>query len=515
MKADKPLFFLSLFLITLLQGCNVSKTGGSSTDARPNVIFIFPDQYRNASLGIWSKPEYEGKIQGKGDPVVTPALDEFASEAVVFSQALSNFPLCSPYRAMLISGMYPNNNGVEANCRKDRKASLKSDIEGVTDVFANNGYDVSYFGKVHWLKNDPLFDEHGTYVGSTLPPGGHYINDYDTYVPPGPDRHGIDYMYQVIKDVHFDPYVYSSDPKLIDGKSDGEQHMPGRFNAEIESEAIIKYLEVTHKQRDPEKPFFMMWSLNPPHNPWTEESTKMEYFDQYTENGTPNLDKLLTHENADHEVGHYAPYYFANVSAVDYYIGRVLDKLEELDLDDNTIIVFSSDHGEMLGSHGKQGKNYPEMESLNIPFMIKWGDRLKHRVEDRIVSVPDVMPTLLGLAGLENKIPESVQGEDFSDLVVSAQETNPKPEAALIMSYKYRGVFTGRYTFVVEEKGGKAKNVFCYDNEKDPYQLERIAPEQLDKELLKDLKTKLADLLVTTNDSWVERGIAKEYLNYN
>ena len=500
-------------LVVIVIACG-SFVGQTQNEKPPNVIFIFPDQYRNSSLGIWSQPGYGDHLQGKGDPVNTPALDKLATGSVVFNKALSNFPLCSPYRAMLISGMYPHKNGVAANCRKGREASLRSDIKGMTDVFSESDYEVSYFGKIHWLKNDPLFDEKGTYQGTTTPPGGHYINRYDTYVPPGPDRHGIDYFFQVLKDDHFDPLVYSNDPLLIDGKTDGEQYKPGRFSAEIESEAIIKYLEVTHEQRDPGKPFFMIWSLNPPHNPWTEESTKMEYFDQYTENGKVNLDRLLTHDNADHEVGYYAPYYFANVSAVDYYIGLVLDKLEELELDDNTIIVFSSDHGEMLGSHGLRGKLVPQMESLNIPFLIKWGDRLKHRVEDRIVNVPDVMPTILGLAGLEDKIPNEVQGTNFSELVIDAKSNQEKPGAALIMGYRYRGVYTGKHTFVVEEKKGKIDNIFCYDNENDPFQLNKIKPGELGKKKERDLKGHLVRLLKETQDSWVKKEIGANYLSY-
>ena len=117
----------------------------------------------------------------------------------------------------------------------------------------------------------------------------------------------------------------------------------------------------------------MIWSLNPPHNPWTEKSTYMEFYPQYTNDGVVEYEKLLTHKNANSKAGAHAPYYFANVSAVDYFIGKVLDRLDELNLSDNTIIVFSSDHGEMLGSHGHQGKPYPETEAFNIPFIVKWG----------------------------------------------------------------------------------------------------------------------------------------------
>ena len=481
----------------------------------PNIIYIFPDQYRNYSLGFWSQSGNAKYLQGYPDPVSTPALDKLASEGLVFNRAVSNFPLCSPYRGMLLSGMYPDQNGLTTNCRDDRDAQLKTDVVCITDVFAQAGYNVSYFGKCHWQKTEPLFDTNGTYVGSMHAPGGHYINRYDTYVPPGPDRHGIDYYFQVLKDNHFNPLVYSNDPTAIEGKKDGELYMPGRFSSELESEKIIDYLSNTHGQRDPEKPFFMIWSLNPPHNPWTEASTYMDFYDQYTSSGEVNLEALLTHENADSAVGHYAPYYFANVSAVDHFIGKALDHLDELALTENTIIVFSSDHGEMLGSHGKQGKNVPEIEAFNIPFIIKWGDKLKHRVEDLILSVPDVMPTLLGLAGMEDKIPMEVQGKNYAGILQGpANDSHSKPASALFINMNSRGVYTGKYMFVVSENTSGPTEVYCYDNERDPYQINKISFENLDTQTGKYLKHELATLLKNTNDKWYQEQICSDFLSY-
>ena len=295
-----------IIILSLAAGCVACDQ--QKEENLPNIIYIFPDQYRNYSLGFWSQDENARYLQGSPDPVSTPALDKLASKGIVFNRAVSNYPLCSPYRGMLLSGMYPDQNGLTTNCRDDRDVQLKTDAVCITDIFAQAGYNVSYFGKCHWQKTEPLFDTNGTYVGSTQAHGGHYINRYDTYVPPGPDRHGIEYYFQVLKDNHFNPLVYSNDPETIEGKKDGELHMPGRFSSELESEKIIDYLSNTHGQRDPEIPFFMIWSLNPPHNPWTEASTYMDFYDQYTESGKVNLDELLSHENADTAVGKYAPY---------------------------------------------------------------------------------------------------------------------------------------------------------------------------------------------------------------
>lgn len=483
----------------------------------PNVIYIFADQFRQYSLGFWSQAENRKYIQGNPDPVITPTLDKLAEGGVVFSRSVSNYPLCSPHRGMLLTGMYPDQNGLTNNCRRDRETQLRRDAACVTDVFSKAGYQTAYFGKCHWQKTEPLFDEEGNYVGSTDAPGGHYVNRYDTYVPPGPDRHRIDYFFQLLKDEHFNPRCYSSDPKNVNGLKDGELYLPKRFSSELEAESIMNYLSNTHDQRDPSKPFFLIWSMNPPHNPWTKESTYMPFFDQYTDAaGEVHLDQLLTRENADSSVGHYAPYYFANVSAVDFFIGQVMQRLEELDLEDNTIIAFSSDHGEMLGSQARTGKNGPEIEAFSIPFLLKWGENIQHRVEDLILSVPDVMPTLLGLAGLKEQIPAEVQGVDYSGLLLDEENQSvQKPTGALFLQTAARGIYTGKYMFVVHEKEGKFESAFCYDNEKDPYQLNRIPFEEMEVTTRERLKKELYALLKQTNDRWYQEGVCAVFLSAN
>ncbi|MFC1762305.1 sulfatase [Planctomycetota bacterium] len=501
------LLLFGLSVICLLSGMTIGNP--QETSPKPNVIYIFPDQFRLYSLGFWSQPGQAQHIQGNPDPVVTPALDKLANEGIVFSHAVSNFPLCSPYRGMLMTGMSPEKNGLTTNCHKTRSIQLRTDATCITDVFSQAGYHVSYFGKCHWQRTEPLFDVQGNYVGSKEAPGGHYMNAYDTYVPPGPDRHSIDYFFQAAKDVHFDPRCYSNDPQAVGGLQDGELYRPKQFSAEVESERIMDYLSNTRAQRDADKPFFLIWSLNPPHNPWTEESTYMEFFPPYAQPGK----ELLTRANADAEVGDYAPYYFANVSAVDHFIGKVLGRLEELGLTDNTIVVFSSDHGEMLGSHGDQGKNVPEIESYAIPFIVKWNQKLSHRVEDMILSVPDIMPTLLGLAGLETKIPEAVQGTNYSSLLWDPDSTAvTRAGSALYYKNHSRGLYTGKYMFVVNEEEGKFKDAFCYDNEKDPYQLTKLSVNDMNPRTVKGLKTELLRLLQETEDSWFQKGICREFL---
>lgn len=518
------LFIVVVFLSFL--GCKTrtdEPQQAEIVEKKPNVLIIFPDQLRRYSAGFWSEAPYKNVAQGKADPVVTPTIDMLAKNGVVFSNAISNFPLCSPYRGMLLSGRYPEQNGIWNNCRKDRDESLRNDIETIPSLFYKAGYNTSYFGKCHWLKNEPLFDSIGNYVGKTEAPGGHYVNLYDTYIPPGKPRHDIEYFYQSLKDEHYNPRVYSNDPSVINGKKDGELYLPKTFSAKNEAEVIIQYLKNEQGQRDSKKPFCAIWSLNPPHNPWDDENTDMEALrEYYDEDKFEAIDeKLVVRNNVVLDTAHYARHYYANVTSADKYIGQVISELEKMGELDNTIILFSSDHGEMLGSHGKTGKNMVELESLAIPFIVHWPSKIQSGLTDILFSVPDVLPTVMGLAGLANDIPAEIQGINFASLLLKEQGAVEKPEAALILLENARGVLTERYTLCItipygddgQVKKGILKEAFIYDNVNDPYQLNKINFEDR-PEVSKQLLANLGQLLKNTNDPWFQNRYFDTLITY-
>jgi arylsulfatase A-like enzyme len=220
----------------------------------------------------------------------------------------------------------------------------------------------------------------------------------------------------------------------------------------------------------------------------------------------------------------HARHYFANVTSVDKYIGEVIDYLQEIGELDNTIIIVSSDHGEMLGSHGQQGKNLPELESYAIPFIVHWPNKLHSGITDVLFGVPDVLPTIMGLAGLGNKIPNEVEGNDFSELIKNeaSNTTVKKPEAVLFMLSKYRGVITNRYALYLKKQNTEdfsnledisIENGFLYDNVADPYQVNKIRLK--DKPIVaKDLFIQLGKLLKKTNDPWYQKKLYGEFIPY-
>lgn len=146
-----------------LQGC---KAPQAEQSVRPNVIYVFPDQYRNQAMEFWGQEGFREKVNFRNDPVHTPRLNDFARESVVLTSAMSNCPLSSPHRGSLLTGMYPNKSGIPLNCNSSRPiSSLREDAVCVSDVFCNAGYDCAYFGKLHAdfpTPNDP--ERPGQYV---------------------------------------------------------------------------------------------------------------------------------------------------------------------------------------------------------------------------------------------------------------------------------------------------------------------------------------------------------------
>lgn len=478
-----------------------------NTSETPNLLFIFPDQFRRQAMGFWSKPEYQGALNGTSDPVITTNIDKLANEGIVLNQAVSTHPLCSPYRGMMLSGIFPQQNGIKQNCTSEVDEDLREDLVCITDVLSNVGFDTAYFGKTHWIKPVPHFDGRGNYVGPT---GSHYINKWDTYIPPGPDRHSVKYWYQNILDRHKDAYAYSNDPNTIGAKSDGEVYRPHEYTPLNEANHIIDYIGNTNGQRDTEKPFCLFWSLNPPHNPYSaiEDCDEDAYNEHYkdipisTLLNRPNVTTNIADDNVR--------YYFANITGVDKQIGRVLSELDSRGLKDNTIVVFTSDHGEMMGSHNKMDKSRIYEESFGVPFIISYPAKLNHRIENLRLGSTDIMPTLLGLMGFKNEIPDAVEGTDYSELLLDeTTQAVIKPASALFLAASTRkGVQTDKYTFTVLEDGSVSR---LFNNKTDPYQRTNLDFSKIPREEQTFLLTELGSWLAKANDLWYQE---KKFANF-
>ncbi len=480
---------------------------------RPNIIYVFPDQFRNQSLAFWNDEEYAEHVRWKADPVRSPNLDRFADEAVVLSRAVSTCPLSSPYRGMFLTGMYPERSGVTLNCMALRpESTLNPDAICISDVFAANGYSCGYIGKLHAetpMKNDPANP-------------GHYVSDrnpeWDAYTPPE-RRHGFSYWYSYgTYDVHKDPHYWDTE---------GVRHDPHEYSVKHETDKAIEFLRNGNGERKEGAPFFLALAYNPPHSPYEKAEDCMP--EDYAIYGDMGYSELYVRPNADTTLSKApaARYYFANVTGVDREFGRLLDELERLGLDRNTIVVFTSDHGETMCSQGTlDPKNSIYTESFNVPFMIRYPEKIRHRVDSTMLSTTDIMPTMLALAGLEDEIPESAQGRNLASVLLEDGKECDIPDAALYIRNVdgekdgngiihgffpvARGVKTDRYSMEIAiGRDTTISRVLIFDDWNDPYQLENI-PYKDNPELFAALCGKLEEKLEEADDVWHREGFMEK-----
>lgn len=498
----------------------------------PNVIYVFPDQFRNSAMGFWRDSAYSREVGWRGDPVFTPRLDSLARQSVVFTSALSNCPVSSAHRGMLMTGLYPNKSGVSLNCNSRRPISdLRDDCLCLSDIFAQAGYDCAYFGKLHAhypTRNNPQAP--GTYVGRGRGEQGSGAGEvvWDAYTEPS-RRHGFRYWYSYgTHDEHKNPHYWDTD---------GNYHEPHEYSPKHEADQIIGWLNRWQQKGEDkrrEEPFFIMWGINPPHSPYRSLDDCME--EDYALYRDMPTDSLLVRKNIHPDLKdkqESAAYYFANVTGVDREFGRVLDRIHELGLDENTIVIFASDHGETMCSHVRDPKNTPYTESMNIPFMVRYPKRLKPAVSHNLLSAIDIMPTVVGLAGLEKMLPDSLPGYNWAK--GCAQRTMTRrvkdaPRSVLylqnvdgdkntdgqVVSYfaRCRGVVTDRYTlcFTINRKGS-VKEVMLYDNEVDPYQTHNL-PLGAHMETTLMLLDEMEKQLRRADDPWIHDGTMEQVRKY-
>ena len=488
-------------LRTLIAGLALTVTFHSlaQSPVPPNLLFVYPDQMRMHAMGIWSQPGYSNILATFGDPVHTPNMDQLAREGVLFTQASSTRPVCSPYRAAMMSGMYSQRNGVDQNCYVGRNVGLRHDISAFTDVLAAAGYETALVGKTHWETNKLLFDASGTYVG---PGGGFTPHNFDTYIPPGPGRHGIKFWFQHLANGHYNAMSYANKPYLIAGKADGVQHLSGRFTPLHEADIVINYINNVNGERDTSKPFSLFWAPNPPHSPYSSlgDVDPSIYNTHYA---GKTIAELGLRSNFVTAAGSpYIRYYFSLVTSIDQQLGRVLQALEASGVASNTIVVFTSDHGELMGSQNDTGKNAFYDEAFLIPLIMRYPGRTTHRIEDLRIAPVDLMPTLLSMMGLKQQIPLSVQGFDYSQGILNNDYSQqPKPASALYRKKYEAGVRTGQYSYMVRDDGSTV-TTRLHDLTSDPYQMTNLALGSIPGEDLAFLKRELGWWLKKSEDEW-------------
>jgi arylsulfatase A-like enzyme len=404
----------------------------TAAPSHPNVLFVIADEWRAQATG------YNGDVN-----VRTPALDRLASESVHFENAVSGHPVCCPYRASLMSGQYPLTHGIFLNDEE-----FKPKRETLGQAFAQAGYQTGYIGKWHLY-------------GS---PEGKYERRL-AYIPPD-HRFGFQYWKacECTHDYNRSLYYEDDDP--------APKYWPG-YDAFAQTDDACRFIEQRSRARDP---FLLVLSLGPPHFPLNTAPEKYrEAYQKREIRLRPNVPAKLREQAIADLRG-----YCAHIAAVDDCIARLLSKLQTAGIADRTIVVFTSDHGDMMRSQGLITKHVPWDESIRVPFLLRYPQKLGHKGRRirTLLNTPDIMPTLLMLAGLA--APAGIQGTDYSKLCAGASP--PADSAAFLqfpVSYgqarsqgigEYRGLRTEQYTYVRSLHGPW----LLYDNDTDPYQMHNL-----------------------------------------
>ncbi len=405
----------------------------SGARGRPNIVFIFADEWRAQAAGY------------AGDPNAhTPHLDAFAARCINFPNAVSGCPVCCPYRASLMTGQYPLTHGVFIN-----DVELDPGCESIARAFKAGGYRTAYIGKWHLYGSpDGAFGRRAQRVPRDYQMG---FDDWKGF--------------ECSHDYNHSHYYWNDEPT---------RHTWAGYDAFAQSREAARYIR-DHADADP--PFLLMLSWGPPHSPL--DSAPDQYRAMYSDRPLtlrPNVPPGLEADARAHLAG-----YYAHIAALDDCLPIVLDAVDQAGIADNTIIVFTSDHGEMAKSQGLNTKLFPFAESVDVPFLLY--DPRQGAAKAREITVPidspDIMPTLLGLAGLD--IPDAVEGRDWSPIVRGERRPSGEEAAFLIMAAEfteirfngmraYRGLRTDRYTYVRDLDGPW----LLFDNRADPFQMTNL-----------------------------------------
>ena len=423
---------------------------------KPNILLIFADQWRAQATGYAGDPNLQGK---------TPHLDSLAAEGINFTHAVSCMPVCTPYRASLMTGQYPLTHGLFLN-----DLQLPDNAVTVAEVLKDDGYDTGFIGKWH-------LDGHGRSM--PIPEARHQ---------------GFDY-WKVLECTH--DY---NDSKYYEG-DDPEPKAWGEYDAFAQTRDAQAFMR---DRAAAGRPFALVLAWGPPHNPY--QTAPPEYQAMF------DADGIVTRPNvSDPKFKADLAGYYAHIAALDKSLGDLLKTLDDLAIADDTIVVFTSDHGDMLGSHGMERKQKPWDESIRVPFLLRFprAHGTTARAIPMPLNTPDIMPTLLGLAGVS--VPATVEGQSFAPVIRG--EAAPAEDRAVLIQcvtpfgewtrerggQEYRGIRTVRYTYARNLEGPW----LLYDNEKDPYQMDNLIGRPEHAAMQGQLEAELQRLLNERRDAFL------------
>ncbi|MBI4579142.1 MAG: sulfatase-like hydrolase/transferase [Planctomycetes bacterium] len=488
----------------------------------PNILFLMTDQQTYSVLG------------SSGNPIVkTPHLDRLAEQGVRFTQAACVTPFCSPTRASLWTGQWPHKHGITFNVapdgrRPNRRRAQEPRASGLSDrhnvlhnVLADRGYQVAYFGKWHLgdFQNLRCFREQGD-AGDERAAYREWLAGQGDAVASREPKEG-----EVFVRGDGGVFMNKAVAELVRGGSAGENSadaadgegnevkvlgrsavaLAAQFSTWL-ADRVMAWIE-----RHADKPFMVTYSASPPHAPWVAPDPYYSMYDPARMVLPPSFadqpavyrsSRAATMGAQMGEVGirEQLRCYYAQVSMVDEQVGRILKKLHDLGLDDNTLVIFTSDHGDMQGTHGMMGKSVHAFyeADVRVPLLLRHPPSISPgRVLDMACNSVDLMPTILDFAAID--APPSVQGRSLKPVLTGAAGPDDRPsfcERGMGDRNTGRMIRTADWKYCLYAEGRRE----LFDLKRDPDEMKNVAADAANRAVAHKLDRQLRDWMHQTGD---------------
>ncbi|MBT3383775.1 MAG: sulfatase-like hydrolase/transferase [Prolixibacteraceae bacterium] len=519
----------SILLIILF--VSTLATSFAQIENQPNILIIMTDQQ------AWDAVGYSGNKK-----IITPNLDKLASEGVNFSHAITACPVCVPSRTSILTGRLTETTTIREN--RDAKTG-ECYYPTFDEILVKRGYRSEYAGKFHAPEHMARVYMNPSVEGMVgTEPIMRWESLYVQYVKNTLKKRPLKQGELYETTFYGGTVPYKLDPtdryyKYMDSGEIPEKELEKRLSqadihgvldlpAEYTITAVQGRQTIDALERLKDEQFILTSSFHCPHVPITPSEPYASMYkadDMVTslsiadrrENSPYNPGKEIHPYNDKEKVKYMVANYFAFVTEIDDWVGKILGKLDELNLTKNTLVVFVSDHGEMLGSHGMRGKfNFYE-ESVRVPFIIRYPGKIKpEQTISTPVSILNIFPTVLDYAGLKN-----IATDGYSLKGVMEGTESPKYDFA-VSEWQWKNasvpsimIRTDTWKLMTTHRSGGKNIEALFDLKNDPYEMNNLLgsnPERFKyKATAEDLRSKLVDYLNDVNYSLVE-GVEKRVL---
>lgn len=481
---------LTLVILIMALGSIGVTTGGISQGIdssglpknKPNLLYIIVDEMREMAMSC------SGNVN-----LQTPALDRLAAGGARFTRMYTPYPVCSPSRASIHTGLFPHNAGVPHN-----GYHLRETVPTLAEVLSEAGYLTGHIGKWHLDGVDSPYAQ----------------EDKKSFDPHRPDWSVSDYPY--VDSAHHRGFQYwagfEHGHQYFGSRYWEKAHEPryipeGVYEPDFQTDQALTFIE-----KNAHRPWYLEVNFGTPHFPLIKENVKEEDLAHF------DPDKIQLRPNVPLEFAKEAreklAIYYAMIHNIDQNVEKLLGKLDALNLAENTLVIFTSDHGDMMLSHGQHFKRRPQEESIRVPFIVRYPQKIPPgKVAAQYLTLVDVFPTILDLLEVEKPCNEgktfvNVLTGNFSDEIhesiylgcawFGCRDYDPGLHAKM----PWRAVRTKDYmmAFLKTDKN-TVKPVQLFDMRNDPYQMNNLIGSAGYEAVKKDLIEKLFEWRDRTGDS--------------